>query len=694
MGTAGTFIPDSAFEWDGNPARGLGYYRVPKPMITELNGDRIEYADKMPNKGIYRDNSCVYNENWRAFRCTGINHRLMIIESMDRDTKIRRLSPIAMLANPGKDGFIDLVNGPQDFSCCSGYTCAERLSTFYTMVATGVDYEVMFTSIPPQNFRIHLPYNEGGKAVRLKIWFPKQQRLDVYVGDSFISPQNRDFDKQDYALKPPGDEFIPGLESASGSNYFDPNTGHLYLIIKEGIVNIKTQPVVVLKLGMTVAIDDFFEENVIGNLAGLLGIDAKNIRVTNIVREGSVRKKRNADADADAEKGPEPVELALEIGPPPSEELVNFVPPEVTTTPAPSNITENPLYTTTTTTTTTTAEWIPPENYMTFEDISAATAGLMTSIQSGEAAQSFQNLGAELGEMSVEVPIPPPEEPKPIDPETAGLVLESTFAEQQQEKDQADLDSFADTKIEMPHILKLSVPPSEGIKEMALMPNPISLYIANKDGKPISKLGGEADPWKVSVSAKDDGFELVGNLTVSFNREGLATFEDLRIGSSGSAMVLTFRITYPQEHGMESINAVDEIVDTSVISGITWECIASLSATENEGTLSGTLTMTVTDEQQAVFDDLQITEPGLDYSIIVTCSSDDPEQVLSAATPPFHVYSFPETGLLKKSAVEFDYRGPYTAISSLVSNFASSMGSMTCDGCPSESGNPTKESRR
>ena len=638
--TPGTIIPNSFFEWDGNPARGLGYYRVPKPMITELDGSKIEYKDKMPNLGIYRDGTCSYNENWRGFTCESIDHRLLIIESMDRDTKIRRLSPIAMLANPGKDGFIDLVNGPQDFSCCSGYTCAERLSTFYTMVATGIDYEVMFTSIPPQNFRIHLPYNEGGKAVRLKIWFPKQQRLDVYVGDSFISPQNRDFDKQDYALKPPGDEFIPGLESASGSNYFDPNTGHLYLIIKEGIVNIKTQPVVVLKLGMTVAIDDFFEENVIGNLAGLLGIDAKNIRVTNIVREGSVRKKRNADADADAEKEPEPVELAFEIGPPPSEELVNFVPPEVTTTPAPSNITENPLYTTTTTTTTT-AEWIPPENYMTFEDISAATAGLMTSIQSGEAAQSFQNLGAELGEMSVEVPIPPPEEPKPIDPETAGLVLESTFAEQQQEKDQAALDSFADTKIEMPHILKLSVPPSEGIKEMALMPNPISLYIANKDGKPISKLGGEADPWKVSVSAKDDGFELVGNLTVSFNREGLATFEDLRIGSSGSAMVLTFRITYPQEHGMESINAVvdtdpfsvdtrplglkisesilvisqttsfsltadiwdnalDEIVDTSVISGITWECIASLSATENEGTLSGTLTMTVTGRNCAV----------------------------------------------------------------------------------------------
>ena len=37
-----------------NCRRGLGYYRVPKPMVTELNGDRIAYADKMPNTGIYR----------------------------------------------------------------------------------------------------------------------------------------------------------------------------------------------------------------------------------------------------------------------------------------------------------------------------------------------------------------------------------------------------------------------------------------------------------------------------------------------------------------------------------------------------------------------------------------------------------------------------------------------------------------
>ena len=219
----------------------------------------------------------------------------MIIESMDRDSKIRRLGPVAMLANPGPEGWIDLVNGPQDFSCCSGYICAERLSTFFPVVATGLEYEIMFTGIPPQNFRIHMLYNDGGDSVRAKIWFPKQQRLDIYTNGMFMNPNNLDFESDSYNLLPPDDSFIPALTEPQGANYFDPNSGHLYLIVKgPTTIEIKTQPIVVLKLGMTVPIENFFEENVISSLAGLLGIDPANIRVTNIVREGSVsgRKKR------------------------------------------------------------------------------------------------------------------------------------------------------------------------------------------------------------------------------------------------------------------------------------------------------------------------------------------------------------------------------------------------------------------
>ena len=193
----------------------------------------------------------------------------MIIESMDRDSKIRRLGPVAMLANPGSEGWIDLVNGPQDFSCCSGYICAERLSTFFPVIATGMEYEIMFTSIPPQNFKIHMLYNDGGDGIRAKIWFPKQQRLDIYTNGMFMNPNNLDFESDSYNLLPPDDSFIPALTEPQGANYFDPNSGHLYLIVKgPSTIEIKTQPIVVLKLGMTVPIENFFEENVVGNLAG------------------------------------------------------------------------------------------------------------------------------------------------------------------------------------------------------------------------------------------------------------------------------------------------------------------------------------------------------------------------------------------------------------------------------------------
>ncbi len=55
---------------------------------------------------------------------------MVIIESMDEDTETRRLSPVAVLC----DGYIDLINGPQDHGWCNGYTCQERISTFNAIV--------------------------------------------------------------------------------------------------------------------------------------------------------------------------------------------------------------------------------------------------------------------------------------------------------------------------------------------------------------------------------------------------------------------------------------------------------------------------------------------------------------------------------------------------------------------------------
>ena len=99
-------------------------------------------------------------------------------------------------ADAGPNGYIDLVNSPQDHSCCSGYICAEQLSTFFTMVATGREYKVMFTSISPQKFRLDMLYTDCGDAVN-----------------------NLDFSADDYNLLPPNPaEHVTALTEPNGTS--------------------------------------------------------------------------------------------------------------------------------------------------------------------------------------------------------------------------------------------------------------------------------------------------------------------------------------------------------------------------------------------------------------------------------------------------------------------------------------------
>ena len=51
LGTPGTILPESEWEWDGDRRRGLGDYRIPLPMLTSHSGDRIPIESIAPYKG-------------------------------------------------------------------------------------------------------------------------------------------------------------------------------------------------------------------------------------------------------------------------------------------------------------------------------------------------------------------------------------------------------------------------------------------------------------------------------------------------------------------------------------------------------------------------------------------------------------------------------------------------------------------
>ena len=168
----------------------------------------------------------------------------------------------------------------------------------------------------------------------------------MYPTNAKLDQQNFSYKKKDPNL--PNDQFEPTLTSNSGANYYDRESQLLYVVVKGNVaVDIRTAPVVQVKLGRNIEwklelysvfswypsimvliwfnaknefyllgskpvhFNDFFEKNLIQNLASLLNIDESRIRVVEIVNAagGSRRRRRESDDKT--------MTVTIEIGDPP-----------------------------------------------------------------------------------------------------------------------------------------------------------------------------------------------------------------------------------------------------------------------------------------------------------------------------------------------------------------------------------------
>ncbi|XP_076030840.1 fibrocystin-L-like [Oratosquilla oratoria] len=517
IGTSGSSLTSMAeFEWDGDSRRGVGDYRIPVSLRMHKNGSRIDAEKKFPNKGIIRDNSCTLVDNWRAWQCnleTG-KHRMMIIESMDSDTEIRRLSPIALIANPGTNGYVDLLNGPMDRGWCKGYTCQERISTFYSIVSTSTLYEMAFTSTPPQVLRFHLLHADPSESVLLRIFLPKTQRFDVYVDDEFVPPTNIDNSQYpgSYQLLPedPNDpeKFFPTLSDVGGSNYLQREEKYLHVVLRGGqLTVIKTMPTIILSFGLVVDEDNFFEENARDNIAYLLGINPANIRVTNIIREDS-RRRRSTESVQQVE-----VEIAK----------------------GPSSSTNESA-----------SETVTEGDDLSYDDLLDVGTKVVNCFQTN----TCPDTNLTIAKLEVLDPIPPPAEPGPrLSEEEASEIVEDgeLFSDKQQ---QQELEALNETQKSVeyakPGRSELANVMSSVGEIYVPFQDPPQVHILDTDGEVLKGVGHSSDPWllQVTLSGGDPQAVLVGNSTAPFI-DGVASFDDLSVSKIGSGYTLNFSIVYP-----------------------------------------------------------------------------------------------------------------------------------------------------
>ena len=139
------------------------------------------------------------------------------------------------------------------------------------------------------------------QSIRLAAFYTNVGRLDVYVGDRYIYPNNAKYIKDDgsYTEGEPtySGEFIPGLTEPIGANFLDREAKLLYIIIRgDTPVDVRTAPTLFIAFGMpAVSTDEFFGANIVNNLAAFLGIPKEKIRIVKIISEsGSGRRRRRA----------------------------------------------------------------------------------------------------------------------------------------------------------------------------------------------------------------------------------------------------------------------------------------------------------------------------------------------------------------------------------------------------------------
>ena len=94
----------------------MGIYRGSPGLVASVTNNLLESRFS---------SLCQFMESWNAYHCQGLEHRMLVIESMDGDSETRRLSPVALVGGHQWQ-YTDLLNGPMDHGMAVFVVCLHQ----------------------------------------------------------------------------------------------------------------------------------------------------------------------------------------------------------------------------------------------------------------------------------------------------------------------------------------------------------------------------------------------------------------------------------------------------------------------------------------------------------------------------------------------------------------------------------------
>ena len=485
---------------------GSSDYAIPYTALwsdgkTNLNGS-------YPNEGIYRgtNGECEWNPDYNSYLCANIDHMMLVIESLDPDTEVRRFAPVGISAN----GYIDLINGPKDHGWCGGYTCQERISTFYAIVSTGLNYTIRVTGTNPQRANFMLLHASDSQSLRIAYVYNNAQRLDVYVGSEYIVPTNGYWQDGSLQYRSGGDNFIPSISDPHGTNYYDKNENTLYIVIRgSSPVRVEAAPIVQLGINFKQENKTLDKTKLIEGLTSLLGIQPDQLQNVNIVSgEGNIAKCSTTNAAT--------TRIEIEIG---------HVPLNETTV----NNTD-----------------IRQEEYEELAKVSTLS-GLAIQTLKLSTVTGYTVLDAQLTEPQPLATDPTggmratnkTGGPQPGDNGTDAL---TTYSERQRQEEERRRNETRTVTLSIPHSLHLLSNSTDG-KEGVTLTSPPLFAMYDESGCIVNVLG-VGQPWQITAHILEGPrHTFLINNTVDMGN-GMALFSGLIFSHPGSYKLM-YNITYP-----------------------------------------------------------------------------------------------------------------------------------------------------
>jgi hypothetical protein len=258
---------------------------------------------------------------------------MLVIESMDNDTESRRIAPVAVLSD---NGYLDLINGPQDHGWCFGYTCQKKISTFLSLIVSNHSYDIYLTATPPNKLRFRIIKSNSAFKIRLSMSYTTSNNINVYKASKLILPTNADNSTGTIVLKDPqgnANQYMPTFSSLSGTNYMDRTARKIYFSMDgnaNNYIDLVISEEIYLSFGVgAISTTAFFNsDKIVSNVAALLGVPPSMIKKVQIVSATGTSKRSSRQVSNQGSK------LTVVIG---------NDPPSVTNETVPSTTNSNQL---------------------------------------------------------------------------------------------------------------------------------------------------------------------------------------------------------------------------------------------------------------------------------------------------------------------------------------------------------------